>query len=530
MTHADGSSRGSGPLEGRAASYQGGLTRYVLLVAAVAASGGLQFGYNLGVTGGVEAMPSFLQHFFPDVYASKQAAAASPDATDPYCVFNSETLSLYTSLYFLAGLLTAPPASALTRKHGRKASMLIGGLLTLLGTVLNTAAQNRAMLNSARVFLGIALGFTNGACPIYLSEMAPAAHRGQLNLLFQLCTTFGIFSSGLINYGTSHVPWGWRLSLGLAAIPASMLTVGGLLLPDSPASLEERGRPAQARRVLERVRGTTDVDAEYADIQQAAAQSRQYTQLESWRNLLQRRHRPSLVLAAVVPVAQQWTGVDCILFYVPVMLSSFGSGDKAALINSAIVGGTLFAFTIVAIRLVDRAGRRPLLFSGNAVMTASMVATAVLLAVVFSRYNTATLPSGAATGILVCICCFIAAYSWSWGGLGWLIPAEIQPLATRSAGFSLSVSANFLSCFILAQCFLPMLCAMKWGTYLFFAALLVLNTAFVYWLVPEMRGVPQEDIYSVYTHHKFWGPLIAGAEQEEQDEKQAAEGKSDSEA
>jgi MFS family permease len=158
-----------------------------------------------------------------------------------------------------------------THRHGRKASIVCGGVSFLIGAALNVAAVNLAMLILGRIMLGVGIGFGNQAVPLYLSEMAPAHLRGGLNMMFQLATTLGIFTANLINYGTQNIrPWGWRLSLGLAAAPALLMTLAGLFLPETPNSLIERGRVEEGRRVLERIRGTADVDAEFTDMVEAS--------------------------------------------------------------------------------------------------------------------------------------------------------------------------------------------------------------------------------------------------------------------
>ena len=501
---------GGGPIgpigaAGRAAQYRGGMTASVLFIAIVAASGGLLFGYDLGVTGGVEAKDSFLSKFFPDTYAKKQAAA---DDYNPYCVFDDQILALFTSSLFLAGMVMAPIASVTTRKLGRKFTMLMGGLWFLLGAGLNAGAVNLAMLIIGRICLGFGIGCANQSVPLYLSEMAPSKYRGGMNIMFQLATTIGILAAQLINYGVRDWDEGWRLSLGLAAVPATILTLGGLILPDSPNSLIERGKHKRGRKVLERIRGTSEVDAEFEDICEAASTASRVGQAQAWRNLFKRPYRPALALAVAIPSFQQWTGINAIMFYVPILFSSLGTGQKGALLNAVIIGGVNLLATFVSIYAVDRAGRRALFLQGGIQMFLAQVAVGILLGVSFGTYNTSNLPTGITYGALVLICVFVAGFAWSWGPLGWLVPSEIQTLETRSAGFSVSVSFNFLFSFVLGQCFLSMLCSMEFGVFLFFAAMVAIMTVFVFVLVPETKGVPLEEVYTLYCKHRVWKKVI----------------------
>lgn len=501
---------GGGPIgpigaAGRASDYKGKLTGYVMVTALIAASGGLLFGYDLGVTGGVEAMDSFLIKFFPGVYDKKELAKES---NDPYCTFDDQLLALFTSSLFIAGMLMAPVASIVTRRRGRKVTMLMGGLWFLVGGILNASAQNLAMLIIGRICLGFGIGAANQSVPLYLSEMAPHHARGAMNIMFQLATTIGILVAQLVNYGVQDWDEGWRLSLGLAIVPASILTIGGIVLPDSPNSLIERGHLEKGRAVLSKIRGTDEVDAEFADIQEAAVSSRKVSELQAWRNLTRREYRPAAILAVAIPTFQQWTGVNSIMFYVPILFSSLGTGKSAALMNAVIIGAVNLIATFVSILLVDRAGRRKLFLQGGTQMFVMQIAVGILLGVAFSKYDTSNLPSYIVYIALVFICIFVAGFAWSWGPLGWLVPSEIQTLETRSAGFSLTVSVNFFFSFVLGQCFLSMLCAMQYGVFLFFAACIFCATMFVYFLVPETRGVPMEEVYTLYCKHPIWSKVV----------------------
>lgn len=202
--------------------------------------------------------------------------------------------------------------------------------------------------------------------------MAPAHLRGALNMMFQLATTLGIFTANMINYGTEKLqPWGWRLSLGLAAVPALLMTVGGLLLPETPNSLIERGEREKGRQVLEKIRGTTNVDAEFQDILDASEFANSIK--HPFRNILQKRNRPQLVMAIFMPTFQILTGINSILFYAPVLFQSMGFGGSASLYSSALTGAVLASSTFISIATVDRLGRRALLISGGIQMIVCQV-------------------------------------------------------------------------------------------------------------------------------------------------------------
>jgi len=486
------------------------LNAYVVSVAILAASGGLLFGYDLGITGGVESNSQFLEEFFPDVYAAEQ----SSDLNGPYCTFNSATLQFFTSVLFLAGLIFSPIASYVSDKRGRLVSMFIAAVFFLIGAGLNAGAQDLAMLYIGRCCLGAGIGFANASVPVYLSEAAPFRYRGALNQLFQLATTIGIFVAQLVNYGVRNWAAGWRLSLGLAAVPALVLLVGSLVLPESPNSLYQRGHVERAEQVLKRLRKSDDVSAELEDIREATMLCAKTSTLDSWRQLGQRKNLPQLTISILIPLFQQFTGINAIMFYVPVLFKSLGSGAETALLNTVIIGCVNVVSTLVAIFSVDRLGRRFWFLEGGVQMCTSMIVVSAVLGAGFSSGAT-VLPEPMSIGVLVVICVFVAAFAWSWGPLGWLVPSEVHALSTRTAGMSVAVSTNFLFSFVIGQTFISMLCAMEWGVFLFFAGFVVIMSVFVYFFVVETRHVPVERVPLLFARHHLWKKLM-GAEATEE--------------
>nr|CAD1825696.1 unnamed protein product [Ananas comosus var. bracteatus] len=332
----------------RAAQYKGRVTPFVVMACVVAAVGGSIFGYDIGISGGVTSMDPFLEKFFPVVYRRKNSGSQNN-----YCKYDNQGLAAFTSSLYLAGLVASIGASPVTRKYGRRVSIVCGGISFLIGATLNAAAANLAMLLLGRIMLGVGIGFGNQAVPLYLSEMAPAHLRGGLNMMFQLATTLGIFTANMINYGTEKIkPWGWRLSLGLAAAPAFLMTVGGFLLPETPNSLIEQGRVEEGRRILERIRGTADVEAEFQDMIEASELANSIE--HPFRNILEARNRPQLVMAIFMPTFQILTGINSILFYAPVLFQSMGFGGNASLYSSVMTGAVLALSTLISIATVDR--------------------------------------------------------------------------------------------------------------------------------------------------------------------------------
>ncbi|KAL5538784.1 hypothetical protein UlMin_044334 [Ulmus minor] len=465
--------------------YHGDITAFVVVACLVAAMGGLIFGYDIGISGGVTSMEDFIKRFFPSVLRKMSDEMGKENE---YCKFDSQLLQLFTSSLHLAALIASFFASIVTRSYGRKISMLSGGLVFFAGAVLNGAATNIEMLIVGRLLLGVGVGFTNQSVPLYLSEMAPAKIRGALNIGFQMAITIGILISNFVNYGTVQIKggWGWRVSLGLAAVPAAMFIVGSLILPETPNSILERGNPERRRKYL-------------VDACEVAKQGD-----NPWKKIMMPKYRPQLVICTLVPFFQQLTGINAIIFYAPVLFNTLGFGEDASLVSTDITGAVNVLATIVSIVSVDRFGRRILFLEGGFQMIICQVAVAIMIGLNFGFSGEGLLTKVEANLLLVFICGYVAAYAWSWGPLGWLVPSEICPLEIRSAGQAISVSVNMFFTFIIGQLFLTMLCHLKFGLFLLFAGFVIIMTMFIHFFLPEMKNIPIEEMNRVWKAHWFW--------------------------
>ncbi|CAN1807719.1 Sugar transport protein 13 [Linum perenne] len=449
--------------------FEAKITPIVILSCIMAATGGLMFGYDVGVSGGVTSMPPFLEKFFPVVHRKTQDQS---QLNSNYCKYDNQGLQLFTSSLYLAGLTATFFASYTTRTLGRRPTMLIAGIFFLAGVVLNAAAQDLAMLIVGRILLGCGVGFANQAVPLFLSEIAPTRIRGALNILFQLNVTIGILFANLINYGTAKIKggWGWRLSLGLAGVPAVLLTLGALIVSETPNSLIERGRLDEGKAVLKRIRGTDKVEPEFLELVEASRIAKSVK--HPFRNLLKRR--------------------------------TLGFKSDASLYSAVITGAVNVLSTVVSIYSVDKLGRRMLLLEAGVQMFFSQVIIAVILGIKVTDHSD-DLGKGFAILVVIMVCTFVSAFAWSWGPLGWLIPSETFPLETRSAGQSVTVCVNLLFTFVIAQAFLSMLCHFKFGIFLFFSGWVAVMSVFVFFLVPETKNIPIEEMTEkVWGRHWFW--------------------------
>lgn len=300
--------------------------------------------------------------------------------------------------------------------------------------------------------------------------------------------------------------WGWRLSLALAGVPAILLAVGAIFLPETPNSLVQRGKDrVEVKALLQKIRGVDGVDDELDDIVAAAERS---TGADNGLRLIltQRRYRPQLVMAILIPAFTQLTGINAVGFYAPELLRTIGMGESASLLCTVLTVVVFTASAIVLMFFIDRFGRRALLLAGGIQMLVSEALIGAFMAAKLGDEGGLSRPYALALFILIGV--YVAGYSWSWGLMSWLVPSKIFPLEVRSAGQSITVASGFVFTIFIAQCFLAMLCRMKAGLFFFFAGWIVVMTAFAYLLLPETKGMPIEQIGKVWGEHWFWKRVV----------------------
>lgn len=343
--------------------------------------------------------------------------------------------------------------------------------------------------------------------PLYLSEMAPSKYRGAFNVAFQICVTIGYNTATLINYGTVKIKagYGWRISLAMAGLPALVLAFGALFLPETPNSLIQHSKDhKKAKLMLQKIRGTEDVQAELDDLIEASYASQAIK--HPFRNLMQRKYRPQLVMSVAIPFFQQITGINVIAFYAPILFLTIGSGESASLLSATVTGIVGASFTVLSVLLVDRLGRRPLFHIGGIQMFISQLLVGGIMMAKLGDQGGVS--KEYALAILVLICIYISGFGLSWGPLGWVVASEIFPLEIRSAGQSVVVAVNLFMTFVIAQVFLLMLCHLKAGIFFFFAAWVLLMSVFVYFFLPETKGIPIEKMDKIWGKHWFWKRFV----------------------
>jgi sugar porter (SP) family MFS transporter len=437
-----------------AAQADSAIRRRVIGGAAITALGGLLFGYDTGVVSGALL---FLRHEFGGLSNIQQ--------------------ELVTSLLLVGAMAGALAAGRLADRIGRRPTILITATVFVLGVLLAAFTPSYPVLLAARVIIGLAVGASSLTVPLYIGEAAPPAVRGGLVSLNQLAITIGILVSYLVDYGLS-ASGNWRLMFGLAAVPAVLLFIGILTQHESPHWLIERGRAGEARSVLARLRPAGEVEPEVTEIKQVISTGR-----AGVRELFAAAVRPALFVGVMMAVFQQVTGINTVIYYAPSLLHDAGLGASSALLANVGIGIVNVGMTILAIRLLDRTGRRPLLISGSVGMAVGMCAAA--LAFVGGTHLT----SGRAAVAIGALVIYTGSFAIGLGPVFWLLISEIYPLRVRGTAMSVASLANWGSNFLVTVSFLTLLSAIG-GTGVFFLFGFLTLVAMVFFVrrVPETKG------------------------------------------
>jgi sugar porter (SP) family MFS transporter len=427
--------------------------RHVAISAAITALGGLLFGYDTGVVSGALL---FLKKDFGGLSSLQQ--------------------ELVTSLLLVGAGAGALTAGRVADRIGRRPAVMITAVVFIVGVLLAALAPAYPVLLVARIIIGLAVGSASMTVPLYIGEVVPPRVRGGLVSLNQLAITAGILVSYLIDYGLSSTG-NWRLMFGLAAIPAAGLLAGMSFQRESPHWLIRQGREDEARAVLRALRDPGDIEAEVRQVHEVSQRQ------GGTRELLSPNVRPLLYVGVLLAVFQQITGINTVIYYAPTLLQGAGFGNSAALLANVVNGVVNLGMTSVAIWLLDRAGRRPLLLGGTAGMAVGMTITA--LSFLGGSHLTGTLAIVAVLGLLI----YTASFAIGLGPVFWLLIAEIYPLKIRGAAMSVASMANWAANFVVTVSFLTLLNAISGlGVFFLFGFLTLVALAYFWRKVPETRG------------------------------------------
>jgi SP family arabinose:H+ symporter-like MFS transporter len=435
---------------------------YVVLLVTVAALGGLLFGYDTAVISG--AIGFLRTRFGLDEVMTGWAASAA-----------------------LVGCIAgASAAGALSDRVGRKRALLVSAVLFAVSAIGAALPRSLAELVTARIIGGLGIGIASMLSPLYIAEVSPARVRGRMVSVNQ----FAIISGMLVVYyvnavvaGMGDETWnvqvGWRWMFGSGVLPAFIFFGLLLFVPESPRWLIKHGDTATARGVLARVNGGRRAAEEIDEIRGALAR-----ESGSVRQLFQPSLRVPLLIGIVLAILQQVTGINVVLYYAPEIFKGTGLAAKEAINDTVLVGLVNLVFTIVAIWVVDRAGRKPLLLVASAGMGVALTA----LGGAFVRH------AFEGPWVLLLVLVYVASFAVAMGPVVWVVLSEIFPTDIRGRAMSVATFCLWVACYIVSQSFPVMLKALAGYVFFVYAAMCVVSFLFVAAVVPETKGKTLEEI------------------------------------
>ena len=466
---------------------------YIWLISAVAALGGLLFGWDWVVIGGAR---QFFERYFD--------LAAIAQSLNSYWLLQHLGLgtvpgvSGFANSCALIGCLAgALVAGTLSDKFGRKRLLIISALLFAVTSIGNALASNFSIFGAWRMLGGVAIGLASNLSPMYIAEVAPAQMRGKLVSINQLTVVIGVLAAQLVNWslGRGLPPsatdefirnswfgqYAWRWMFALTAAPAMLFFVGMFLVPESPRWLAKNGKSGQAKTTLEKIGGENYAAGALKDIE--ATLVNEIARVD-FRDLLEPKMMKVLVLGVVLAVFQQWCGINSIFNYAQEIFREAGYDISNVLKNIAWTGSVNLAFTFVALGTVDRLGRRPLMLFG-----------AAGLAVIYTILGFCYHAGMQGLPLLLLVLAAIACYSMSLAPITWVVISEIFPNRIRGAAMAVAVASLWLACFLLTYAF-PLLNAKLGaaGTFWLYAGICVAGFAFIFLKLPETKNKSLEQI------------------------------------
>jgi sugar porter (SP) family MFS transporter len=428
------------------------------------ALGGILFGYDLGIISGV--LP----------FIGKLWSLSSWD---------KGVITASISVGAVIGAIFSPRVN---EWMGRRRTIMAAAVIVVLGTLAATFSPSFAILVVSRLIIGVGIGFSSSTVPTYLSELAPAKLRGAMGSLNQIFIVLGILIAFLVSYGLGSSS-NWRLMFAGAIVPAVILFFGLIVLPETPRWLLKNGRAEEARSVLVSSHGgEADVDEELTKIREVIRLDTE--QKGRIRDLWAPWVRPMLIVALLLAVGQQFSGVNAVNAYFPTMLISLGFATQAALLSGVLLGVTKFLFTAWVVFVVDRWGRKPLLLIGNVIMVVTLIGAGLT---VLNVHDTGAL----GVLMLITMVLYLVGYELGWGAVVWVMMSEVFPLRERAAGMGVASVVLWAATGIVTAVF-PLMSDPKalgiGGSMFVFAGINVVLFALTKWLVPETKGRSLEQI------------------------------------
>jgi sugar porter (SP) family MFS transporter len=436
--------------------------RRLLGVAAIAAIGGFLFGYDTGVIGG--AMLFMQKDLGLDTHAQQQLTVA---------------------ILLLGAIVGALIAGWSADRFSRRRTKIASGCVYVIGGIACALSQTYWQILASRFWLGLAVGCASFVSPMYIAEIVPKRIRGGVVSFNQLMVTLGILVAYIVDWGFAPLPNNWRWMFAVAAIPGAALAIGMFFMPFSPRWLVQKGREDDAREILEKYRfEEDDVDGEIQEIKDVS--EHEFT----LRQLIGKAVRRTMIVGVALAVFQQIVGINTVIYYAPTILKFAGQQNTGALTQSVYIGCTNVFFTIVAILLLDKLGRRFFLITGTSILTVALV-------VLGAFFASPTLQQNVGWLALVALLVYIMGFAIGLGPVFWLMISEIFPLQMRGPAMAVCTMFNWGFNFLIAYTFLSLTDLItKQGTFWLYAFFGICAVVFFATIVPETKGRSLEQIQS----------------------------------
>lgn len=457
----------------------------VFIIAAIAATGGLLFGFDTGVISG--AIPFFQKAFGID----------------------DSWIEIITTAGLVGAVIGAMSSGRITDIVGRKKIILTAAIIFIIGAIWSGAASSPVMLVCARLFLGIAIGVSSFAVPLYIAEISPAKSRGTLVSMFQLLITIGIMVSYLSDSAfavpDNHPDFNscWRPMFYVGVIPALIMFIGMIFLPETPRWLISKGMENKCRNVLQKVEDPLLVE-ETIEKMKSDIESDKANKV-NWTEVFKKWLRAPLIIAVGIMFVQQFTGINTIIYYSPKIFLMSGFADaQAAVWASVSVGIVNVVFTVLSLFMIDKLGRRKLYFMGVSGLVVALTAMGICFAL------QATLGDSIKWITISLMWIYIGFFAISIGPLGWLIISEVFPLSVRGIGSSIGALSNWLFNGIVAFTFFKLVKGLTMpgtsivlngedlgnpaGAFFLYAIVGIASLVWGYFFIPETKNVTLEKI------------------------------------
>jgi sugar porter (SP) family MFS transporter len=434
---------------------------YIIGISFISALGGYLFGFDFAVISG--ALPFLQKQFGLDAYWEGFA----------------------TGSLALGAIVGCIIAGSVAEKYGRKPGLLLAAAIFTVSSLAMAFAPGRDFFIASRFAAGIGVGMASMLSPMYIAEVSPAHLRGRMVAINQLTIVIGILVTNLINYSLrNNGDDAWRWMFGLGAVPAAVFLLGALFLPESPRWLMKSGMNEKAKSVLQKIGGLSFANESFPKIEK----SLQGNTKMSYRAAFNKAVLPAVMIGIGLAVFQQFCGINVVFNYTPRIFQSIGASQDDQLLQTVFIGGVNLVFTLLAMMLVDKLGRKPLMLVGAGGLA--------ILYIVVVRMLGAGSPN-----VSWFLLSAIGIYAMSLAPVTWVLISEIFPNKVRSAAISIAVVCLWAAYFILVFTFPILFDKLKDNTFYIYSGVCIIGFVFIWFNIKETKGQTLEELEDVITSH-----------------------------